>query len=316
VSTVQLPGADVRAVSLENDHVRVVVLPEVGGMIHQFIHKVSGRDLLYHHPRLAARPAYYRAPIDDWWAGGVIEGLPSGFACTVAGEQLPDFGELWSEPWDVEVMSDESIRLSCRTRICPVQMTRVMSLREDDLALRMRHRIDNLSETPIDILWGIHPTLPVGPRTMIQVPAQTEYLMHDTAGSVPNQGQPSPFLKGPRAFSDLATPGQRFSYLTELPESAWFAVWDEEWRVGMGMIFNGTDLPCTWMWLIDGWRGLRAVTVEPWMGWPGSLAEAIRVGRARTLAAGGCIETDTAITAFAPLGPLRGFDAHGKPIAA
>jgi galactose mutarotase-like enzyme len=316
VSTLQTLGADHRAVSLENGHLRIVVLPEVGGMIHQFVHKASGRDLLYHHPRLAARPAYYRAPVDDWWAGGVIEGLPTGFACTVDGEQLPDFGELWSEPWVIDALSDDSVTLSCRTRVSPLQVTRVMSLGDDDRALRTRHRIDNLSDIPIDILWGIHPTLPVGPRTMIQVPARTEYLMRDVAGAVPNQGQPSPFLRGPNAFSDLATQGQRFSYLTDLPESAWFAVWDDEWHVGLGMTFNAKDLPCAWMWLIDGWRGLRAVTIEPWTGWPGSLAEAIRVGRSRTLGAGGSMETDTTMTAFEPVGPLRGFDSESRPITA
>jgi galactose mutarotase-like enzyme len=307
----------VQAVTLENAAARVVVLPEVGGMISEFVHKASGRDLLFHHPRLTPRPAYYRAPVDDWWAGGVIEALPTGFACTVNGQPLPDFGEVWPEPWAVTASSAAAATLTCTTRIFPLRLTREMSLREGAPCLRMRHTIENLSSDPLQFIWGIHPTVPVGPDTLIQLSARIEEIQIPDGGT---NGSSKPlrsaFADGPVPFTEIAEPGQRFSYLSDVPDPAWFAVWDRQWKVGLGMTFSGVDFPCLWLWLLDGWRGLRAITVEPWTGWPGALDQAIQLGRAHTLAGRGRFATVTSLIAFGSTGPLRGFDPDGIPLLA
>jgi galactose mutarotase-like enzyme len=300
--------------TIESDLLRAVVLPEVGGMIHQLVHKPTGSDLLYHHPRLQPRPAYYRAPVDDWWAGGVIEGLPTCFACMVDGESLPDFGEVWSQPWSVHDVSSTSATVSCTARIWPLRITRAMSLDDHDPVLRLRYRLESLGDVPVAFLWGVHPTVPVGRRTQIQVPARLEHLAGE--GGSAGAAHESAFNRGPVPFAELATPGQRFSYLTDFPPEAWWAVWDPDWPVAMGMRFSAADFPMVGMWLLDGWRGLRAITLEPWIGWPGSLEEAIGLGRARTLGARGRFETELSMIAFTPSGPIRGFGPDGRPIPA
>jgi galactose mutarotase-like enzyme len=312
--TLDKPGSAVTPISLENGVLHVVVLPEVGGMIEQVVHKPTGRDLLYHHPRLKPRRAYYRAPVDDWWAGGVIEGLPTCFACNVDGESLPDFGEVWSEPWTVIDRSPSSATVSCATRIWPLRITRSMALDDGAAVLRLHYRIENLGDTAIPFLWGLHPTVPVGKRTKIQIPARIEHVAG--VGGSPDVAHESVFARGPVAFADIATRGQRFSYLTDLPDDAWYAVWDHDWPVAMGMRFRAAEFPCVGMWLLDGWRGLRAITLEPWIGWPGSLEEAIRLGRARTLEGHGRFEAELSMIAFMPVGPIRGFDPGGRPIPA
>lgn len=299
-------------VCLQNDLLYVTTLPDVGGMISSFVHKPSGVDLLYHHPRLEARRPYYRAPVDDWWAGGVIEGLPTCFACTVEEQSLPDFGEVWSEPWTVVEASRTSATLSCTTRIWPLRITRQMSLLDGMSSLRLRYRIENLGDTATPFLWGVHPTVPVGPRTWIQVSASVEELAMEQGSPAP--ARESAFTRGPVAFRDIATPGQRFSYLSGLPADAWCAVWDEDAPVGLGMSFKASDFPVLGMWLLDGWRGLRAITLEPWIGWPGSLEEAIRLGRARTVQRGASFEAELSMSALAPVGPIRGFDRNDLPL--
>lgn len=297
---------------LENGLLRVVVLPEVGGMIHQFLHKPSGLDLLYHHPRVSPRPAYYRAPVDDWWAGGVIEGLPTCFACTVDEQSLPDFGEIWSEPWTVLDASCSSATLSCTTRIWPLRITREMALPDGTSSLRLRYHIENLGHSATPFLWGVHPTIPVGRRSWIQVPAPVEELAMEQG--IPGPARESPFSRGPVLFSDIATPGQRFSYLSGLPNDGWCAVWDDDAPVGFGMSFKASQFPVLGMWLLNGWRGLRAITLEPWVGWPGSLEEAIRLGRARTIQRGATFEAELSMIALAPVGAVRGFDQNGQPL--
>lgn len=306
----------IRSVIIENEAARVAVLPELGGMISEFVHKRAGRDLLFHHPRLNPRPAYYRAPVDDWWTGGVIEGMPTGFSCTVDGDLLPDFGELWPEPWQVALQTSSSATLTCATRIVPLRMTREMHLMPSSSVLHMRHQIENLSDRPVSFIWGIHPTMPVGPDTVIQAAARLEELsIPEPAGlDLPDGPRRCAFADGPVSFASIAIRGQRFSYLSDLPEEGWFAVWDRQWKVGLGMSFSGADLPCLWLWLLDGWRGMRAVTLEPWTGWPGALSDAIRLGRARKLEPGGRFETETRLIGFETSGPLRGFDGDGAPL--
>jgi hypothetical protein len=301
---------------IENDLAKVVILPEVGGMIHQFIYKPSGRDVLFHHPRVPPRRAYYRAPVDDWWAGGVIEGFPTGFPCFAGGESLPDFGELWSEPWTVVSASGPAATLACKTRLYPLQVTRSMSLVAGSACLRMHHVIENMSGDPVQVLWGIHPTAPVGPRTMIQVPARMEEVVGLADTALTTDPAPSRFADGPIGFADVAVRGQSLRYLHGLPRSAWFAIWDEDWKTGLGMTFSAEDLPCVWLWLVDGWRGLRAITAEPWTGWPGALDEAASLGRALSIPGGVAVELDTSLIAFTPIGPLSGFDVRGRPVPA
>jgi hypothetical protein len=310
------PQPDLPGLVLENDLARIVVLPDAGAMIHQFIYKPAGRDVLFHHPRIPPRRAYYRAPVDDWWSGGVIEGMPTCFACIVGGESLPEFGELWSEPWTVVSSSASAATVACKTRLYPLQVTRSMRLVEDSASLRMRHIIDNLSHSAVQVLWGIHPTAPVGPSTNVQVPSRTEELVGLDDIMTIADPVASRLAKGPVCFTDLATAPQSLSYLSGLPRSAWFAIWDDDWQTGLGMTFSGVDLPCVWLWLVDGWRGLRSITLEPWTGWPGSLDEAVRLGRAISIPGGGTIALDTALIAFTPVGPLRGFDVQGCPIPA
>lgn len=288
---------------LANDCARVEVLPAVGGMIHRFVERRTGRDLLFHHPRLAPKRAPYRAPVDDWWCGGMIEGFPTGFECVVDGDTLPDFGEVWSEPWDVEHASPTQATLGCSTRISTFRLTRSMSLVTGRAALRMTYRIENVGSAPATFIWGLHPTVPVGSDTVLQTSAQVERLVDLGApASTVAEPQPAAFGHRPAAFDDVADTGQRLSYCTDTPDLAWFAVWDRIWNAGLCMSFDGRDFPCMWLWLLNGWRGLRAVTVEPWTAWPGSLCEAMRLGRARTLRPGAVHEAALVMAAVGPAG--------------
>ncbi len=82
-----------RTLVLENDFVRLTLLPELGGRIYRWEDKLSGRDILYHNP--VVKPT--RWGVRGWWLalGGIEWGFP-----------LPDHGLYEYKPWHAETIAD------------------------------------------------------------------------------------------------------------------------------------------------------------------------------------------------------------------
>ena len=191
-----------------------------------------------------------------------------------------------------------------------------MELRPGEPFVRQRHAITNTGTTPLRFLWGIHPGLPVGPATRIQIPAQHGVIQDswpgDRLGKTGSRyAWPKPglvrFETAPRGTWD-------FHYATEL-EAGWLAVWDQEWGTGFGMSFPCDLFRCVWVWAVDGgWRGVRCVAVEPWTGYPARLDEAMTAGRACDLGAGQTLTAETRLIGFQAHAPITGFDHEGRPV--
>ncbi len=73
---------------LENDFLRVTLLPELGGRVYQMIFKPTGHNELYQNPVL--KPTHWGPPEQGWWlaAGGIEWGLP-----------VDEHGYEWGVPW-------------------------------------------------------------------------------------------------------------------------------------------------------------------------------------------------------------------------
>ncbi len=82
-----------RAIFLENDFVRLTLLPELGGRIYRWQDKQTGRDILYANP--VVKPT--RWGIRGWWlaVGGMEWVFP-----------LPDRGLVEYRPWTAEVVAE------------------------------------------------------------------------------------------------------------------------------------------------------------------------------------------------------------------
>ena len=57
-------------VDLENRWLKVRVLPEVGAKIYDLIWKPTGRNILYHNPRIAPQVYPIESEFDNYWCGG------------------------------------------------------------------------------------------------------------------------------------------------------------------------------------------------------------------------------------------------------
>jgi hypothetical protein len=315
------------AIVLENDRLRMTVLPAHGAKVVEFVSKRAGRDLLFHHPRYDVRPPVFGANVDDWWTGGIDEVAPTGHAALVGGEQLPFLGEFWSQAWSAEVLevgpSGVAVRLSCAGIITPLAIDRRMELRAGESFVRSTHRLTNVGYEPVSFMWGIHPGLAIRPGARIQIPGTTGIFHEGHPGLGITQGTQFPWPTLPAADGpiDLSVarppepPSWELAFVEDLT-AGWVSVTDPESRSGFAMAFDPAVLPIAWLWgVYGGWRGIYTVAVETWTARPTRLDEVIAAGRERVLGPGESFETEIkfvaheglrSVTEVTPAGDVRG----------
>ena len=91
-----------RAIELENEWLRLSLLPEVGAKMYDLVWKPTGRNFLWHNPRIRPQPYPIEANFDNYWCGGWDEGFPTCDECDFRGEHYPNLGELRSVGWTVD----------------------------------------------------------------------------------------------------------------------------------------------------------------------------------------------------------------------
>lgn len=312
------------ALALENDALRVTVVPSMGGHVAELVDRAAGRDLLWHNPRATPRPAPYGAHFDDWWSGGWDEIFPSGDSGRLNGEPLPYMGELWCLPWtassSVAAHQDEaSIETVGFGTVAAARFERRLSLAASEPVLRAHYRIENLDVRTLPFTWGIHPSFAVGPTHRIDHPGSAMLVGVSSSPEigVPGAGYTWPWLNDPTAPTgrrDMSLVRDRDAgvfgghWATDLADG-WLALTDSATRRGLAIVFDRAIFPHAWLWQVyGGWRGHHHVALEPWTSYPMDLEGAIAAGRARTLAPGEILETDVMFVLHAGLDRVGGID--------
>lgn len=314
-----------RTIVLENDRIRVEILPELGARVNRIEHRASGVDLLWHNPRVEPRIVPIGASYDDNFAGGWDELFPNDLAGVVGGETYPDHGELWCQPWQYRLEAaspDEvAVTLSRTGAVTTSLVEKRVSLRRGESQLRFAHRITNKDHTALSFLWKLHPALAIDAGDQIDVPARRAEIVDPAFGRI---SQPSTFawpiapVPGAAAIDASVVPpldGTRdFLYLNDLAEG-WCALRRLRHGLGFGMVFPLDVFPNVWLFMsFGGWRGHETVVLEPCTTVPKDLNEAIRRGTARTLVAGATLACEVRAVVFEGTDAVSGFDAVGNPI--
>lgn len=313
------------ALVLENERLRVTVLPGHGAKVWELTSKRAGRDLLFHHPRFDVRPPVFGANPDNWWTGGIDEVAPSGHVCLVGEEEMPFLGEFWSQAWHYRIEEPgpavARVHLWAEGIVTPLRLDRWLELRAGEPMVHGRHRVTNLGFEPQDFMWGIHPAFAIRPGARIQAPA-TEAVFwegHPSLGVGQGTTYPWPdFRTGDGKVIDNSTarepdpPTWDLHFLNGL-RSGWLAVTDVESRSGLALAFDREVFPTVWLWgVYGGWRGVYAAVFEAWTSWPTRLDQVIEAGRQRTLGPGETLETEISYIAYEGLRSVSDVSADGQ----
>ncbi len=271
------------------------MLPEVGAKIYDLVWKPTGRNILWHNPRIAPQAYPVEGEFDNYWCGGWDDAFPTADGCVFRNQRYPDLGELRSLRWTVDSRRVEAgevvAQLSAFGPISPIRAVKTVVVERGAPVVRMRYEITNLGPMDVDFLWGTHPAVAITPDTILRVPAK-----HGIASQCndPAYGEAGHRYDWPVSEADgrkvrmdevrsIADNLYFGHYAVDL-EGGWYAVEDTQSGDGFLLSFPLDQCPCLWLWLnYGGWRGHYHVIVEPWTGYPVNLAQAYEQKNTRRL---------------------------------
>jgi hypothetical protein len=298
------------ALELENEWLKLRILPEVGAKIYDLISKSSGKNVLWHNPRIVPQSFPIESEFDNYWCGGWDDAFPTCDECVVQGQRYPSLGELRSLRWNIDsaerLGNDAVAQLSAFGPITPVKATKTVRLKGSAAVMRMRYSITNLGPASVYFLWGTHPAMAITEHTMLRIPAR--------GGVVAQCNQPGWGEAGQRYdWPILETAGGRIEmdkvrtieanlclghYAVDL-EQGWYAIEDASTGEGFLLTFPLDQCSCLWLWLnYGGWRGLHHVIVEPWTSMPVNLQQACEQRTNRTLKPGEEFSVEISATVY------------------
>jgi galactose mutarotase-like enzyme len=292
------PAAPPGSVELRSGTTSVTIVPALGGKIISL--HTAGREWLWRNatqpPRALPAGAAYG---DTGNGGGFDECFPTIAPCTLpsgttgyGGLTLPDHGELWSRPatFTLETRTDGvHATTEWRGERMPYRFVRTVLARND--GVEMRYRVANEGAHRLPFIWCAHPLFPLTKHTRLVVADGTRMRLWSQRDI--ELGAPGTELRWPRAvvggkFVDLSQPhlvARSFACKLFLEPSMGQAAIEEN-GARLDVTFDTTRVPFLGVWIDKGaWslfrRGgaVRTVAIEPGIGAPDSLAEAMGAWR-------------------------------------
>lgn len=145
------------AIKFENDILRVLVLPTIGGKIASIYHKNKDFELLFQNKE----DTYIKAKIYDDFskfdASGFDDAFPTINKCVVRYDNkdvlYPDHGEVWSASFNYKVVRD-ALKLWFDSAILPYRYEKNISV--DGEKLNIHYNIKNNGREAFPCIWAMH----------------------------------------------------------------------------------------------------------------------------------------------------------------
>jgi Domain of unknown function (DUF4432) len=318
------------AIHLENDLLRVGVLPDRGSDIFEFRYKPKDLDFLLRLRKGIRNPQTHfsqirntKSQFEDYYYGGWQVCLPNSPAFNYRGAELGQHGEVSLIRWDVEIIAESSEMVSIRCVAeplrFPIRIERTLSLERNSQTLVIEEVVLNYSATVLDIMWGQHiafglPFLEDGAvvktsaKTMSTEPSMPDnhlFKRGDIYGwplAKTKDGKPVDASKIPAKgaeYSDLC-------YLKGHDGKAFYSIRNEVKNIGFALTWDGNLFKDLWFWQernatkdFPWWGDCYTAALEPWTSqWTGDAQKAIDNNEWLKIKAGEKIRTIFKATAF------------------
>lgn len=281
---------NVTAVVLENEWIRVKVLPAKGGKLASVYSKPKDFELLFQNPKPQYGEAKLYSPFEQYEACGFDDAFPSIDAgdVRVGGEYVayPDHGEIWSAPFEYCV-KEERVELFCHSAILPYRYTKTIQLERDSVVCS--YEITNTGEVEFPYLWAFHCLVNYRENMRLILPESVEQVENVCAS--PLLGAVGEKYRFP---TDTVQGGKTGDFRTVLPANPpsyakYYAVgavkqgvcgyeYPTE-KVRALITYDAQKLPYLGFWITTGgFRGDCNCALEPATGYYDSIATAQKNG--------------------------------------
>jgi galactose mutarotase-like enzyme len=277
--------------ALETEHLRTVVVPDMGAKLVSIFDKRNQLEWLVDPGSRPFKKVSYGAAFENQDMSGWDEMFPTIVACKYPaggknfGVPLPDHGEVWAMPWEQKPATPGELKLSIAGKALPYRLTRTLGCNEA-ATLKMFYELNNLSLEPIAYIWAAHPQFTCGEQAEIRLPSQVTEVCN-TIPAIWGWGEPETRFGWPQAVSvdgenvriDRTGPvtlhqARKFFVLPETPIGSAGLVRSPsgDW---LRLDWNSAEVPYLGIWVDEGALNHTTVTaLEPTTGFYDSLAVA------------------------------------------
>jgi hypothetical protein len=311
-----------QAIEIENEFLRLIVLPQAGAKVWQIRYKPLNSDLLWNNPGLAPAPQALYASYDDTWSGGWDELFPNDQAGELLGYSLPDHGELWTGEWQadqIEIAGGPGLRLRYRTPVSHFLVEKTLVLLPNKPMVDVNYRLTNEGKEEFPFLFKLHPAFAVSGNHRIDFPSMTVRREQEFAGTLAQaplifpwpDAQVCDHTMDLRQVPDEHSGALHFFYGTELA-AGWCGVTNRSNRLAACLRFDPEVFSSCWLFATHGgWRDLNVAVLEPATGYPYNMRAMIDGGLARWLAPRQTFETSVLFSVQEGLRSIGGVEADG-----
>ena len=271
---------------LENEIVRVEIIPDYGAKISRILDKRTGCELLWEN--LPDRRPSYGVDYDEFDTGGIEIAFPTGHVCNCGSKEIPFFGEVWSMPWEWKLEEDGSILLERACPVFPASTRMTIALEDNKITTKYGFAAGDI---PVEYLAGVHPSLAVYEGSRIELP-DSKYRVQ-SKGETEKRDWPMLEDRDLRICGKASDEDLWHLVIEDLPEGSVKII--HPGKSALEMRFSIDDFHVLNLWLMyGGWRGYNLITTELFTDWPIRLSDAIECGTARKLAPGEAHEYEIA----------------------
>jgi len=166
-----------KSIQLENDYVRVIVLPTIGGKIASFFLKDKNFELMFQNKEEIYRKAKLYDDFAEFDASGFDDAFPSIDSSKVeyAGKTIeyPDHGEIWTADFNYTI-DNEQINMTYNSKVLPYTYSKSISL--DGNSLNIEFNILNKGKDAIPCIWAMHCLVNCEDDMQIVFPKETSQI--------------------------------------------------------------------------------------------------------------------------------------------
>ena len=283
---------------LENDLLKVAVVPALGGKILSVYNKSLKKEFLWTNKNLQLKTQEPGADYDSNFLGGIDELIPNDIPETIDNISYPDHGELWTTKLHHEILGN-TIIVHGQLKLSGLYYSKSVSLVSGSPSVQLGYIIRNDSGRQRNFLWKLHAALNIDAGNRLVTSATTGKVIDPEYSRFKKHLEPFkwPFIENSDASVVPAKNGTMdFLYLYDVL-SGEMQLLDNDGHL-FSYSYDKAVFPYQW-WFASygGFLDHYTAILEPCTNMPISVNEAKELKQTATLAPGEILATTVKIFA-------------------